>query len=318
MNDQTTALTARLGIRHPILLAPMNGCAGARLAVAVSQAGGLGLIGGGVADPVWLEAEYDKVGDAQVGVGFITWYLAERPQTLDIALDRKPVAVMLTAGDHTPFADAIKTAGAALICQVQTLEQAVNAARTGADIIVAQGQESGGHGMSARSTMALAPAILDAVGRDIPVVAAGGIADGRGLAAVLALGCDGVLLGTAFAAATESDWPEDKKAALVAASGYDTVRTTVFDILRRGAPWPEPYNARGLRNRFTDRWHGDEAGLLRALKQQRADYAAAEAQGELGGAAVWAGEGVDMVRCIEPASEIMARILREAAETRQT
>ena len=153
MSEIATALTKRLNIRQPILLAPMNACAGGKLAASVTEAGGLGLIGGGVADPEWLRTEYSRAGNARVGVGFITWYLAERPETLALALEHEPAAIMLSYGDHMPFVDAIKQSGVPLICQVQTLAQAIHASRTGADVIVAQGQEAGAHGMSARGTI---------------------------------------------------------------------------------------------------------------------------------------------------------------------
>ncbi len=204
MTELQTSLTKLLNIRHPILLAPMNACAGGTLAAAVTEAGGLGLIGGGVADAGWLETEFTQVGNSKVGVGFITWLLAEQPKALEVALDHQPSAIMLSFGDHTPFVDAIKKADVPLICQTQTVAQAVHAAATGADVIVAQGQEAGGHGMTTRGTMTLAPAVADAIGPDVPVVAAGGIADGRGLAAALMLGCAGVLMGTRFIASDES------------------------------------------------------------------------------------------------------------------
>ena len=203
MAELQTALTKRLKIQHPILLAPMANCSGGHLAATVSEAGGLGLIGGGTADGEWLKTEFERAGQARIGVGFITWYLAEKPETLALALEHDLAAIMLSYGDHTPFVDAIKRAGVPLICQVQTLDQAIHAAQTGADIIVAQGQEAGGHGMTARGTLSLAPSIVDAVDTDIPIVAAGGIADGRGIAAALMLGCSGVLIGTRFAAARE-------------------------------------------------------------------------------------------------------------------
>jgi nitronate monooxygenase len=157
----TTELTTRLGIEHPILLAPMGDSAGGRLAAAVSRAGGLGLIGGGYADPGWLEPQLDAAGDARVGVGFITFALDERPDTLALALERAPVAVQLSFGDPGPYADRIPPV-ALLICQVQTKAEAIQAARCGADVIVAQGQDPGGHGRPA-GTIGLVPTIVDDV-----------------------------------------------------------------------------------------------------------------------------------------------------------
>src|SRR5579859_4640504 len=176
-----TRLTERLGIEHPIILAPMGSASGGALARAVSEAGGLGLIGLGYGNPEWLEREFLAAGNARVGCGFITWSLGERAHLLDRALDHKPAAVMLSFGDPKPFAAAIKRAGTRLICQVQSVAHAVEAADLGADIIVAQGTEAGGHGAS-RATLALVPAVVDAVrarNDEAIVVAAGGIADGR-------------------------------------------------------------------------------------------------------------------------------------------
>ena len=211
MMELRTALTERLGIRHPILQAPMATCAGGEIAAAVAAAGGLGMIGASVNDAAWLGDQHARAGNTHIGVGFITWLMEQQPKLLPLSLEHKPKAVMLSFGDHTPYVDAIKAAGSVLICQVQTLAQALHAAETGADIIVAQGQEASGHGMSSRGTMTLAPAIVDALGADIPVVAAGGIADGRGLAAALMLGCSGVLMGTCFAASRESIWPDSRR-----------------------------------------------------------------------------------------------------------
>ena len=198
-----TALTDTLDIRHPVLLAPMDLVADGKLAAAVSSAGGFGILGGGYGDETWLKKELDVAGKARVGVGFITWSMARQPRLLDVTLERKPAAVMLSFGDPAPHADRIKRAGALLICQVQTAAMAKDAVAKGADIIVAQGTEGGGHGGSV-STMPLVPAIVDAVGNSVPVVAAGGIADGRGLAAALMLGAIGVLLGTRFYASSEA------------------------------------------------------------------------------------------------------------------
>src|SRR5215470_17834081 len=131
-----TRLTERLGIRHPIMLAPMDVVADGKLAAAVSRAGGFGIIGGGYGDEAWLTREMDAAGDARVGVGFITWSMARQPRLLDLVLERRPPAIMLSFGDIRPHAEKIRRAGALLICQVQTLDQAKDAAANGADILV--------------------------------------------------------------------------------------------------------------------------------------------------------------------------------------
>jgi nitronate monooxygenase len=302
-------LTQLLGIRHPVLLAPMDGVADAALATAVSRAGGFGIIGGGYGDEAWLTRELAAVGDARVGVGFITWSMAKRPHLLDLALARRPPAVMLSFGDVRPHADKIKRAGALLICQVQTIGHVEEAVACGADIIVAQGAEAGGHGMS-RGTFPFVPAVVDVV-PDIPVVAAGGIGDGRGLAAAMMLGADGVLMGTRFLASQEAAALAGAKEQIVAATGDRTIRGILFDIVRRNV-WPAPYTGRVLRNDFTERWEGRELELLRHQEQEAARYEAARAAGDFGNVAVIAGEVVDLIGDIPAAGEIVARVVREA------
>jgi nitronate monooxygenase len=217
----STRLTELLKVKHPILLAPMDVVSDGRLAATVSRAGGFGIIGGGYGDETWLARELDAAGDARVGVGFITWSMAKRPRLLDLVLERRPVAVMLSFGEVRPHAQKIKKAGALLICQVQTLRQANAAAANEADILVAQGAEGGGHGIS-RSTFPFVPAVVDAVPH-IPVAAAGGIADGRGLAAALMLGADGVLVGTRFYASQEAAGFVAAKDRIVSETGDHTI-----------------------------------------------------------------------------------------------
>jgi nitronate monooxygenase len=132
-----TALTRLLGIEHPILLAPMGSAPGGRLAAAVTNAGGLGLVGSGYANTAAIRRELTEAGNARVGIGFILWALEKNPAALDVALDAKPAAVMLSFGDPTSFTQRIKDAGCRIICQVQTLAQAREAAAAGADIIIA-------------------------------------------------------------------------------------------------------------------------------------------------------------------------------------
>src|SRR4051812_27849098 len=254
-----TALTQLLGIEHPILLAPMGSAAGGRLAAAVTHAGGLGLIGSGYASTKAIKQELAEAGNARVGIGFILWALERNPAALDVALDAQPAAVMLSFGNPTPFTKRIREAGCKIISQVQTLAQAKEAADAGADIIIAQGRDAGGHSGTTRGTMGLVPAVVDAVA-PIPVVAAGGIADGRGLAAALALGAAGVSMGTRFTASRESLWDHAMKSKTLAAGGDETMQTRVFDIVR-GAPWPAIYPGRALRNAFSGEWHGREDDL---------------------------------------------------------
>jgi nitronate monooxygenase len=313
----STALTRLLGITHPILLAPMGGVAGGRLAAAVTEAGGLGIIGGGYGDPnagyggeAWMEEQFRAAGNARIGVGYITWSMARHPRLLDQALERSPAAFVLSFGDERPFAQRIKGTGAKLICQVQDLEGAKRARDAGADVIVAQGTEAGGHGTTSRSLMSLVPAVVDAVS-PIPVAAAGGIADGRGLAAALMLGAAGVMVGTRFWATPEALGHDNAKARLVEAGGDETVRTRIFDIVRN-LDWPEQYSGRALANSFSARWHGNERALENAITAERDRYWAAAKAGDVSTAVVFAGEGIDLVRDIRPAADIVTAIAAEA------
>lgn len=304
-------LTETLGIEHPILLAPMDLVSGGRLAAAVSQAGGLGLLGSGYAsDPGWIDREWDKAANARIGCGFITWSLARQPERLYAMLDaRRPAAVMLSFGDPAPFVPAIKAAGAKLICQVQTLAQARESAAAGADVIVAQGTEAGGHGQSL-PLLVLLPQVVDAC-PDIPVVAAGGLADGRGLAAAIMFGAEGVLLGTRFHASQEAEAHPEAKRRVVAAESGQTIRSIIFDIARRNR-WPEPYTGRVLRNRLTEQWVGREADMQAVAETVAADYAAARDRGDFDTAGVIAGEACGLIHDIPPARDIVARIVAEA------
>ncbi len=305
-----TALTRLLGIQHPILLAPMGSAAGGRLAAAVTNAGGLGLVGSGYADADAIRRELTEAGNTRVGIGFILWALEKNPSALDVALDARPAAVMLSFGDPTPFTGRIRDAGCKIICQVQTLAQAKEAAAAGADVIIAQGRDAGGHSGTTRGTMGLVPAVVDAVA-PIPVVAAGGIADGRGLAAALALGAAGVSMGTRFTASRECLWDQAMKAATLAAGGDQTEQTRVFDVVR-GAPWPAIYPGRALRNAFSARWNGQEEALAADQQRQEAAYLAT-APDDFATRVVWAGEGVDLVKDIPAASEIIERTIAQAA-----
>jgi nitronate monooxygenase len=312
-----TRLTNRLGIEHPILLAPMGSAAGGRLSAAVTTAGGLGLIGGGYGDADWLEREFSAAGNARVGCGFITWSLARKPQLLEQVLLHSPAAIMLSFGSPLPFAPRIKAAGAPLICQVQTMAHAREAVEAGADIIVAQGAEAGGHGVS-RATLTIVPEIADYLARSAPatlLVAAGGIADGRGLAAALMLGADGVLIGSRFWASEEALVPKSFQAAAVAAQGDDTIRTTVVDVARK-IDWPQPFTARVMKTRFTVQWHGRESELAEpaVVEREMERYLDASRRGDVDNTGVFVGEAVALIRDIRPAGVILREMVREAEE----
>src|SRR3712207_4273316 len=288
----------------------MGSVAGGHLAAAVSNAGALGLVGGGYGDSDWLRTELSTIRSETTrpwGVGLITWHATR--EILELALSYEPPTFMLSFGDPRPFVPAIKEAGCTLICQVQDVEDGRAARAAGADIIVGQGTEAGGHGAQ-RSTLPLVPAVVDAVA-PTPVLAAGGIADGRGLAAALMLGARGALMGTRFYAATEALGQGRAKERIVAAGGGETRRTRIFDIVREHA-WPEPYTGRAIRNSFMERWDGREDDLTAALAEEIPAFRAAVREGDVETAMVWAGEGVDLISDVAPAAELIRRIGAEA------
>jgi nitronate monooxygenase len=313
-----TPLTERLGITKPILLAPMAVISGARLVQAVGDAGGFGILGGGYGDKVWLEQETAKLRQAPrspFGIGFITWSLAKQPELLDVALDAKPRAIMLSFGDPKPFSPRIKSAGALLICQVQDEEMARQALDAGADILIAQGSEAGGHGAS-RTTIDIVPAVVDIAAGRVPVVAAGGIADGRGLAAMMMLGASGVSLGTRFYASIEADAADEAKRRICEATGGSTFRGVIFDWSRK-IFWPAPFNIRCVVNDHARRWIGREVELLQNVDAVAAEYAAEREAGNFDVAAVIAGEAAALIHDIPPAAEIVERIANEAEQILQ-
>ncbi len=309
----STAFTKLLSVRHPIALAPMGGSAGGALAAAVSNGGGLGLLGGGSGDPAWLQRELAIVAeqtDRPWGIGFLTWAL--EPAALNQALEHRPRVVMLSFGDPTQFVEPVRRAGAALILQVTTLDEARQAVDLGADIIVAQGTESGGHGARhGRSTLPFVPVVVD-LADPIPVLAAGGIADGRGVAAALALGAAGALIGTRFQATLEALVDPAASKAIVAANAEDTERNSTLDIAR-GSAWPEAYVARTLGNPFLEQWRGRDAELAADSAAQRA-YRDAVARGDIPPLPVWAGEGVDLITELAAAADLVEALAAQAEQ----
>lgn len=309
----STAFTKLFGVRHPIALAPMGGSAGGALAAAVSRGGGLGLLGSGNGDPDWLAREVPLVEqgtDRPWGVGFLTWQIDAR--AVERALEHQPRAVMFSFGDPSAYTERVRRAGAALIIQVTDLEEARQAVDLGADVIVAQGTESGGHGARhGRSTLPFVPVVVD-LAAPVPVLAAGGIADGRGLAAVLALGAAGALIGTRFQATAEALVHPSTVTAIVEGHGQDTERNRVLDIAR-GSRWPSRYTARTLGHRYLDQWRGREAELAADARAQT-EYQDDVARGDLPPLPVWAGEAVDLITDQPPAADLVGALATQAED----
>jgi nitronate monooxygenase len=314
MTEFSTPFTRALSVRYPIVSAPMAFAGGGALAAAVSRAGGLGLIGGGYGDPAWLKEQFDAAGGQRVGVGFITWSLRKSPSLLTDVLKHRPAAVMISFGDPRPFVDDIRGAGAVLICQCQDMAHVMDAVDVGADVVVAQGAEAGGHG-ALRGTLSFVPEVSDFLARHSPgtlLLAAGGIADGRGLASALMLGAHGVLVGTRLWASNEALVKAGHHNAILEANGDGTLRTRVADIARQ-IPWPRGFTARIARNAFTERWHGREDALESNVSVEGPRYRQAFSEGDPDNTGVWFGEAAGLVHAIEPAAGIVQRMVADAA-----
>ena len=288
----STWLTDRFDLSVPVVSAPMAGVAGGKLAGAVSAAGALGTIGFAIGKPEELTTEADvaRASGRPFGIGLLAWLLDHQPELLDAALETQPALISVSCGECAPYLRRVRDAGVVAVTQVGTVEEARAAVDAGVDIVVARGGEGGGHGRDAVATLPLLQGVLDAV--DVPVLAAGGIATARGLAAVLAAGAAGAWVGSAFTACTEGANADSAKSAVIDAQETDTIYTTVLD-LGRGAHWPSEYGGRAIRNAFADTWHGREAELEAA--GIRSDEPA-----------VWVGEAAGLVREIRPAADIVA------------
>ena len=309
-----TVFTDYFAVLHPIALAPMGGAAGGALAAAVSNGGGLGLVGGGLGDRDWLARELPIVAArtaAPWGVGFLSW--SAGVGAVEFALGYRPRAVMLSFGDPRPFIEPIRQARAALIIQVTDLDEAREAVDVGADFIVAQGTEAGGHGARrGRSTLPFVPIVADLVA-PTPVLAAGGVADGRGVAAALALGAAGALIGTRFQATPETLAQPAITKAIVEGRGEDTERSTVLDIAR-GSPWPSKYPARTLGHPYLDQWRGRDEELAADTGALRA-YQEGVEHGELPPTPVWASEAIDLITDLVPAADLVGALAAQAEES---
>ena len=314
-----TRLTERFGFQHPIICAPMAYVTGGKLAAAVSRAGGLGIVGGAYAGTVGgepdLETELAQAKSGKFGVGFITWALERAPMMLTKALRYSPFCVFLSFGDPSPFAAEIAKSGAVLICQVQFLSQIETALKSGAAAVVVQGSEAGGHGAS-RSTFPFVPEAADYLKQHSPdtlLLAAGGVADGRGLAAALMLGADGVVVGTRLWASAEALTPQAHSDRAIRVTGDSTIRTRVLDALR-GVPWPREYSFRFLKNKLTDEWAGRESEAFGAFGTLSEKYAQARAQNDFDWIAVVCGEAVGLLRDRPTAESIVNSMVAQAAD----
>jgi enoyl-[acyl-carrier protein] reductase II len=307
-----TDLTRLLGIDAPIVQGSFGPWTSVALSAAVSEAGGLGSIGTALVDPARVAAmiaEMRERTNRPFAVNHTWRPLSE--EAFQVTLDARPAVISLALGGPGDLPARAHAAGVRFMAQVHTVEQAVRAAEAGADIIIAQGAEAGGFGGEV-STMALVPQVVDAVA-PVPVLAAGGIADGRGLAAALVLGAQGVNIGTRFLAAAEAEVPEGYKAAIVAAASQDAVRVAFADAVFPPASGPDPYGTRprALRTEFVDRYNADPPADGRAVSRELLDAMRAGRGHEL---VPFGGQTAGLIDRVLPARTIVEAMVREAAE----
>lgn len=311
-----TALTELLGIEHPIIQAGMGGpYTNAELVSAVSAAGGLGILGS-------IAREQDEVvrhvreiparTDRPFGVNFVFEVFDE--QTFQTCLDeRAPVFSFFRgdpAADLAPAVRRVHDVGSVVIHQVTTVDEAARAIEAGVDVVVAQGVEAGGHHGFVPLTSIVSDVV--ALAGTVPIVAAGGIVDGRGLAAALALGASGVLMGTRFLATTEASTTPTHRQAIVDAGPEGTVSSILFDLIWTGTPWPGTH-VRGLRNRIAARWAGREAELTGdVLEAARAQFEVAYDADDPQERTLMGGMGSSRIDDVLPAGDIVRRTVAEA------
>jgi nitronate monooxygenase len=309
-----TRLTERFGLDVPLVGAPMAGVSGGELAGAVSAAGGLGMIGiGPGAEAGWVRDQVRTAAapGAPYGAGLLAWAVDDRSDVVDALLDGSaaapPALVSVSYGDYAPYVTRLHAAGIAVATQVGTVADATAAEGAGVDVIVARGGEGGGHGRDAVATLPLLQAVLERV--EVPVLAAGGVATARGLAAVLAAGAAGAWVGTAFLCCQEAMTADPVAAHLGGVAETGTAYGTVFDTAS-AAGWPAEFGGRAVRNEFFETWQGREVELAADEAAMRRFRSARQAV-DLGAMAVYAGQGVGLLDGTRrPAAEVVADLAR--------
>lgn len=307
----STEWSRSIGIDVPIVNAPMGGAAGGALAAAVSRAGGLGMIGMGssaTAEKLAVELPHVSNLNRPFGIGMVDWVVAGQPDLLDTALAAGPALLSISFGERWDWVQRAHDAGVLAAAQVADPTSAQRAVDGGVDVVIARGAEGGGHGQPLLGTLPLLSELLDRV--DVPVLAAGGISSGRGLAAVLAAGASAAWVGTAFTACTESLLSDATREQLLAASNTDTVTTRAFDVAL-GYAWPPSLPERVLRNDFSDRWDGHEDSLDADAAAELSEAIRGE---DFTRSPINAGQGVGALAAVRSAAEVIDQLSRQAAE----
>jgi NAD(P)H-dependent flavin oxidoreductase YrpB (nitropropane dioxygenase family) len=324
-----TRITELFGIEYPIVSAGMGGVAMAELAAAVSEAGGLGTIALAGMSP---EAIHNEIAAAReitkkpLVVNLLVPFL--RPGIVERVLKEQIQGVTFFWGDPKELIPQVKGSGIKSIWQAGSVKEAAAAKDAGADVVMIQGFEAGGHVRATSTTLALIPAVRDAIGADTPLLASGGFADGRGLAAALALGADGAVFGTRFAASEEASANRKYQERLVTANSDETFYSELFDI-----GWPQAAH-RVIRTRVVDEWEragrpptgsrpgeGQTIGTLRrpGIEAPMTKYTVMaptdDFDGDIEELPFYAGMSVNGINDIAPAGELVRRIAKQAQET---
>jgi nitronate monooxygenase len=309
----STTLTRDFGLRYPILNASMAPAAVGNLARAVTQAGGLGMLG---PSETWTPDDLRREcaaargsASGRFGIGF-GLQIERSPELFEAALAERPALICISFVDVAPYAERVRAAGSALGAQVQTRADSERALDAGVDLLIAQGTEAGGHtgDVSTLAMLQIALALADGT----PVLAAGGIASPAGLAAVLAAGAEGAWIGTPFLLAHEANVPEAARERIIAAEETDTVLTSLFDRVQN-IPWPARFRGRALQNEFTHAWHGNEDAAA-ADPAVRELFRAAQRSGRYEIANIYAGQSAGLLRERSSAAQIV-RAIGEGAES---
>jgi nitronate monooxygenase len=298
-----TRITELLGVGIPIFNAPMTPQAGGELARAVADAGGAGMLGFDEDESEESIAEQlhmvTRDPARPFGIGLVAWVLERRPQLLDLAIAAHPSIISISFGDPAPYVQRVHDAGILAGSQIQSRKWAETALRAGVDVLIAQGTEAGGH-TGGVGTLPLLQIVLEMT--DKPVVAAGGIATGRGVAAVLAAGAAGAWIGTPFLLAKEARSTGRARERISASDETQTIYTRVYDRVQ-GKGWPREFGGRALRTPFVDRWTDREDELMRNA-QAIAEFRPEEK--------IYAGQSVGLIDRMRPAGEIVTQLWNDA------
>jgi len=302
----TTWLTERFNLSLPLIAAPMGGTANGSFVAEVARNGALGMIAvGSRATPDWVEQEAASLPPStkRWGIGALAWIVDQRPELLEAALAAKPPLLSISYGPYARHLDTIRNAGSVVTTQVGTLAEAQEAEQAGFDFLVVRGGEGGGHGRNVMATLPLLQEVLDRV--ELPVVAAGGIANRRGLAAVLAAGAVGGWVGTAFLGCAETAWTDQARDRVISAVDGDTIYTRSFDSGLQ-LDWPPEFGGRALRNSFSREWHEREP----VSKEAKTQMAAAVTDRNYEIAPLWAGQGVSLLDARRTVAEVAEEFAR--------